>query len=60
MTKSEADRLNERLDKIESKVDEVRDWMHEQRGGKKAFYALMGVSAAIGGLIVRMFDWLKT
>lgn len=59
MTKGEADRLNERLDKIEAKVDEVRDWMHEQRGGRKSFYALMGLSATIGGLIVRAFDWLK-
>lgn len=60
MTKSEADRLNERLDKIEGKVDEVRDWMHQQQGGRKAFYALMAVSATVGGLIVRVFDWLKT
>lgn len=59
MTKSEADRLNERLDKIEGKVDEVRDWMLQQKGGRKAFYALMGLSATFGGVITKSFDWLK-
>ena len=60
MTGSDADRLHERLDKIEEKVDEVRDWMHQQKGGQRAFYALMGLSAAFGGLIARAIDWLRT
>ncbi len=59
MTKGGADRPNERLDKREEKIDEVRDWMHEQRGGRKAFYALMGLSASFGGLVVKALDWLK-
>lgn len=59
MTGSDTERLHERLDKIEEKVDEVRDWMHQQKGGQRAFYALMGLSAAFGGLIARAIDWLR-
>ena len=59
MTGSDTERLHERLDKIEEKVDEVRDWMHQQKGGQRAFYALMGLSAAFGGLIARAVDWLR-
>ena len=59
MTKIEADRLHERLDKIEAKVDEVRDWMHQQKGGRKAFYAVIGLSASLGGLFVKAIDWIK-
>ena len=59
MTKAETDRLAERLDKIEEKVDEVRDWMLQQKGGRAAFYAMMGASAAFGGLIARAVEWLK-
>lgn len=59
MNKSEADRLHERLDKIEEKVDEVRDWMLQQKGGRKAFYAVIGLSATLGGLLVKALDWLK-
>lgn len=59
MTKGEADRLNERLDRLESKVDEVRDWMHQQRGGRKAFYGVIGLSATLGGLLVKSIDWIK-
>ncbi len=59
MTKGESDLLYERLDKLEEKIDEVRDWMHQQKGGQRAFYALMGLSAAFGGLIARAIDWMK-
>ncbi len=59
MTKSEADRIHERLDKLEEKIDEVRDWMHQQKGGQKAFYAVISLSALVGGLIVKAIDWLK-
>ena len=59
MTKGEADRINDRLEKLEEKIDEVRDWMHEQKGGRKAFYAMMGLSASFGGLLVKAIDWIK-
>lgn len=59
MTKAEADRLHERLDKLEVKLDEVRAWMHQQKGGRKAFYAVIGLSATLGGLLVKALDWLK-
>lgn len=59
MTLGEMDRLHERLDRLDEKIDEVRDWMHQQKGGQRAFYALMGLSAAFGGLIARAIDWMK-
>ncbi len=59
MTKSESERLHDRLVRLEVKIDEVRDWMHQQKGGQRAFYALMGLSAAFGGLIARAIDWLR-
>lgn len=59
MTRSETDRLNERLDRLEAKLDDVRDWMHQQQGGRKAFYAVIGLSATLGGLVVKTIDWLK-
>ena len=59
MTKSESERLHDRLVRLEEKIDEVRDWMHQQKGGQRAFYALMGLSAAFGGLIARAIDWLR-
>lgn len=58
MTKSEADRIHERLDRLDEKIDEVRDWMHEQRGGRKAFYSMMLLSATVGGAVVKLADLL--
>lgn len=58
MTKTEADRIHERLEKLEEKIDEVRDWMHEQRGGRKAFYSMMLLSATLGGAAVKLVDLL--
>ena len=59
MSTSESERLHDRLVRLEEKIDEVRDWMHQQKGGQRAFYALMGLSAAFGGLIARAVDWLR-
>ncbi len=46
------------LAEIRSDLREVRDWMNQQKGGRKAFYALMGFSATVGGLLVKGADKL--
>lgn len=44
------------LREIRKDLHDVRDWMNQQKGGRRAFYGMMVFAAAIGGLLVKGAD----
>lgn len=52
------DDIERRLTVLEKDVKAILAWVNQQKGGKKAFYALMATSAAFGGLITKAVDFL--
>lgn len=50
------DALDKRLEGMEEKLDEVLQFVHETRGGKKVFFV---IASALGFVIGQLFDIFK-
>lgn len=55
--RARADAVDERLESIETKLDDVRILLASTKGGLRAVLAIAGLAAAAGGGFVEIVHW---
>jgi hypothetical protein len=54
-----ADSTDERLERIEAKVDQLVQWMSQSKGGIRTLVAVGSIAAAVGAAVAKGIAMLK-